>query len=106
MQSEDVITELFDSYKRPEFKAAYDNLTPFEQKEITEVIEEALNTEFQNGYKESEDESEWAHDDGFEEGIVDGLKKSLEIIKEKFLFFSGIDLLDEIITELERQIDK
>ena len=107
MQSEDVITELFDNYKYPEFKTAYDNLIPFEQREITEVIEEALNTEFQNGYKKSEDKSKWAHyDDGFEDGIVDGLKKSLEIIKEKFLFFSGIDLLDEIITELERRIDK
>ena len=106
MQSKDVITELFDSYKYPEFKTAYDNLIRFEQREITEVIEEALNTEFQNGYKKSENESKWAHDDGFEEGIVDGLKKSMGIIKEKSLIFSGIDLLNEIITELKRRIDK
>ena len=106
MQSEDVITELFDSYKHPELKITYDNLIPFEQREITEVIEEALNTEFQNGHNEAENESERAHDDGFEEGIVDGLKKSMGIIKEKSLIFSGIDLLNEIITELKRRIDK
>ena len=106
MQSEDVITELFDSYKHPELKITYDNLIPFEQREITEVIEEALNTEFQNGYKES---SERAHDDGFEEGvekgIIEGLEKALEIIEEKSVFFNGVNLLDEIIKEIERKTD-
>jgi len=106
MQSEDLITELFDNYKYSEFKAAYDNLIPFEQREVAEIIEEALNTEFQNGYKKSEDESEWAHDDGFDDGIVDGLKKALTIIKQKSLIFSGVYLLNEIIKELERQIKK
>ena len=106
MQSEDVITELFDNYKYSEFKTAYDNLIPFEQREITEVIEEALNTEFQNGHNEAENESEWAHDDGFDDGIVDGLKKALTIIKQKSLIFSGVYLLNEIIKELERQIKK
>ena len=110
MTSEDLITELFDSYKHPEFKAAYDNLIPFEQREVAGIIEEALNTEFQNGYKESEGEIEDAikedYDDGFEHGIVDGLKKALTIIKQKSLIFSGVYLLNEIIKELERQIEK
>ena len=106
MQSKDVITELFDSYKHPELKIAYDNLIPFEQREITEVIKEALNTEFQNGHNEAENESEWARDDSFEDGIVDGLEKALTIIKQKSLIFSGVYLLNEIIKELERQIEK
>ena len=110
MQSEDLITELFDSYKYSELKIAYDNLIPFEQREVAEIIEEALNTEFQNGYKKSENESKWAHDDGFEDGFedgfVDGLQKALTIIKQKSLIFSGVYLLNEIIKELERQIKK
>jgi len=109
MTSEDLITELFDNYKYPEFKTAYDNLIRFEQKEVSEIIGKALNTEFQNGYKESEDESEWAHDDSFEEGveegIIEGLEKALEIIKEKSVFFNGVNLLDEIIKEIERKTD-
>ena len=86
MQSEDVITELFDNFKYPEFKSVWDRLIPFEQKEITEVIEEALNTKFQSGYKEYQDECENSYNVGFDsgkaEGFIIGLERAIKIIKD------------------------
>lgn len=101
MQSEDVITELFDNFKYPEFKTAYDKLIPFEQREITEVIEEALNIEFQNGYKEAQEESENVYDVGYEsgksEGFIMGLKRAIEIAWQNNLI--------EIVSYLESEIE-
>ena len=102
MQSEDVITELFDNFKYPEFKSVWDRLIPFEQREIGEVIEEALNTEFQGGYKEHQDECENSYDVGLEsgkaEGFIMGLKRAIEIVNQN----SDIVI---VLSELENEID-
>jgi len=101
MQSKDMITELFDSYKHPELKIAYDNLIPFEQREVAGIIEEALNTEFQNGYKEAQKEDENVYDVGYEsgksEGFIMGLKRTLEIAQQ--------NNLTEIVSYLENEIE-
>lgn len=56
MNYEDILKIICDSLRYPEFVKAFENLNQFEQKELCEEIERVMQSIYNEGYEDCEDE--------------------------------------------------